>query len=97
MPSRIVIVGGPSRSSCKFLIYKDPGTQNSGVFVSIKDMMEYKEIDFDSVKNRIVEQAYDSAFRMTEEQTQRLIKDKFDRAREMHRAMTAMPCWHTDR
>jgi len=59
--------------------------------------MEYKEIDFNSVKKQIVEQAYDSAFRMTEEQIQRLIQDKFDRAREMHRAMKASPMWHTDR
>jgi hypothetical protein len=59
--------------------------------------MEYKEIDFDSVKNKIVEQAYDSAFRMTEAQTQRLIQDKFDRAEAMHRAIKASPVWHTDR
>jgi hypothetical protein len=38
VPSRIVIVEGPSRSICKFLIYKDPGTQNSGVFFT-KDIM----------------------------------------------------------
>jgi hypothetical protein len=59
--------------------------------------MEYKEIDFSAVNRKIVEQAYDSAFHMTEEQTRKLIQDKFDRARAMYDAIRATPVWHTDR
>jgi len=54
------------------------------------------EIDYTKVKEKIVEQAYDSAFHMTEEQTRKLIQDKFDRAAAMHRALKALPNWHTD-
>jgi len=59
--------------------------------------MEYTKIDFSAVNRKIVEQAYDSAFHMTEEQTRKLIQDKFERAREMHEAIKALPTWHTDR
>ena len=56
-----------------------------------------EQIDYTKVKEKIVEQAYDSAFHMTEEQTRKLIQDKFDRAEAMYRAMKALPTWHTDR
>lgn len=56
-----------------------------------------QEIDYTKVREKIVEQAYDSAFRLTEEQTRKLIQDKFDRAEAMYRAMKALPTWHTDR
>ena len=59
--------------------------------------MEYKEIDYSEVNKKIVEQAYDSAFHMTEEQTRKLIQDKFERATAMYVAMKASPAWHTDR
>jgi hypothetical protein len=59
--------------------------------------MEYAEIDFSRVNRKIVEQAYDSAFHMTEEQTRKLIQDKFDRAEAMYRALQKTPVWHTDR
>ena len=55
------------------------------------------EIDYTKVNERIVEQAYDSAFHMTEEQTRKLIQDKFERARAMYDAIRATPAWHTDR
>ena len=43
--------------------------------------MEYKEIDYTKLKERIVEQAFASAsYIMTEEQKQKLIQDKFKRA-----------------
>ena len=58
--------------------------------------MEHKEIDFSKVNNRIIEQAYDSAFHMTEEQTRKLIQNKFDRAEAYYRARQALPNWHTD-
>ena len=59
--------------------------------------MEYKEIDYTGVKKKIVEQAYDSAFHMTEEQTRKLIQDKFERARAYHDAQKACPLWRSDR
>lgn len=59
--------------------------------------MEHKEIDYTGVRNKIVEQVYDSAFHMTEEQTRKLIQDKFERAKAMHEALRASPVWHSDR
>ena len=59
--------------------------------------METKEIDHSNLNKRIVEQAYDSAFHMTEEQTRKLIQSKFERAEAMYLAMKALPTWHTDR
>ena len=59
--------------------------------------MTYKEIDYRAVNRKIVEQGYDSAFHMTEEQTRKLIQDKFDRAEAMYRAIQSSPVWHTDR
>ena len=59
--------------------------------------MEYDEIDFSAVNRKIVEQAYDSAFRLTEEQTRKLIQSKFERAEAMYHALKALPTWHTDR
>ena len=56
-----------------------------------------QEIDYTKVNEKIVEQAYDSAFHMNEEQTRKLIRDKFERAEAMYHAMRASPVWHTDR
>ena len=54
--------------------------------------MEYKDINFDKLSKRIVEQAYASArYEMTEEQKRKLIQDKFERARELHEAQKAVP------
>jgi len=54
--------------------------------------MEYKDINFDNLSKRIVEQAYASArFEMTEEQKRKLIQDKFDRASAMHEAQKQIP------
>jgi hypothetical protein len=55
-----------------------------------------EQIDYTKVKDKIVEQAYDSAFRLTEEQTRKLIQDKFERAEAHYRALMASPLWHTD-
>jgi hypothetical protein len=54
------------------------------------------EIDYTKIKEKIVEQAYDSAFHMTEEQTRKLIQDKFERAAAMHEAIKLIPLWNTD-
>jgi len=60
--------------------------------------MNYKEIDFDSVSKRIVEQAYASASQvLNEEQKRKLIQDKFDRAQAIYEAQLNSPLWHTDR
>ena len=59
--------------------------------------METKEIDYTKLNKRIVEQAYESAFHMTEEQTRKLIQDKFERAKAMSDALKDSPVWHTDR
>ena len=54
--------------------------------------MEHRNINFDKLSKRIVEQAYASAnFEMSEEQKRKLIQDKFDRARELHEAQKAVP------
>lgn len=58
--------------------------------------MKTKDIDYTKVNRKIVEQAYDSAFRLTEEQTRKLIQDKFERAEAHHLALKASPLWHTD-
>ncbi len=55
-----------------------------------------EQIDYTKVKEKIVEQAYDSAFHMTEEQTRKLIRDKFERAEAYRKAQEVCPLWHTD-
>ena len=58
--------------------------------------MELKEIDYSKVREKIVEQAYVSAYTLNDEQTRKLIQDKFERAKAMSDAMQANPVWHTD-
>lgn len=55
-----------------------------------------EQVDYTKVKEKIIEQAYDSAFRMSEEQTRKLIQDKFERAEAHYNALKASPVWHTD-
>jgi hypothetical protein len=55
-----------------------------------------EQIDYTKVREKIVEQAYDSAFRMSEEQTRKLIQSKFERAEAHYLALKASPLWHTD-
>ena len=52
-----------------------------------------KEIDYSKLNERIVEQAYETAFgaTMTKEQLQKLIQDKFERARVYHEALAKAP------
>lgn len=57
-----------------------------------------EQIDYTKVKEKIVEQAYDSAFRLTEEQTRKLIQDKFERAQKLRDALEKSDLlWHTNR
>ena len=60
--------------------------------------MEYKEIDYSKVNRKIVEQAYVSAYTLNDEQTRKLIQDKFDRANQLREALKKSNLlWHTDR
>ena len=50
------------------------------------------EIDYSKLNERIVEQAYETAFgEMSKEQLQKLIQDKFERARKYHEALAKAP------
>ena len=50
------------------------------------------EIDYEKLNERIVEQAYETAFgEMTQEQLQKLIQDKFERARKYREALEKSP------
>jgi len=60
--------------------------------------MEHKEIDYTKVNKKIVEQAYVSAYTLNDEQTRKLIQDKFDRANQLREALKKSNLlWHTDR
>ena len=50
------------------------------------------EIDYTNLNERIVEQAYETAFgEITQEQLQKLIQDKFERARIYREALAQLP------
>ena len=48
-----------------------------------------KEIDYTKLNERIVEQAYENV--LTNEQFQKLIQDKFERARQYHESLVKSP------
>ena len=48
-----------------------------------------KEIDYKKLNERIVEQAYESV--LTKEDFQKLIQDKFERAKSYHEALVKSP------
>jgi len=52
-----------------------------------------EQIDYEKLNQRIVEQAYETAFGPTldKEQLQKLIQDKFERARKYHEALAKAP------
>jgi hypothetical protein len=53
-----------------------------------------EQIDYRKLNERIVEQAYEAAFNRNElskEQLQKLIQDKFERARQYHEALVKAP------
>jgi hypothetical protein len=50
------------------------------------------DINYEKLNERIVEQAYETAFgEMSKEQLQKLIQDKFERARKYHEALAKAP------
>jgi hypothetical protein len=51
-----------------------------------------EKIDYEKLNERIVEQAYETAFgEITQEQLQKLIQDKFERARIYREALEKSP------
>lgn len=52
-----------------------------------------KEIDYEKLNERIVEQAYESVYKteLSPEDFQKLIQDKFERARLYHEALVKSP------
>ena len=52
-----------------------------------------EQIDYTKLNERIVEQAYESVFglELSKEQLQKLIQDKFERARKYHEALSQVP------
>ena len=50
------------------------------------------KIDYNKLNQRIVEQAYETAFgELTQEQLQKLIQDKLERARQYHESLAKAP------
>ncbi len=59
--------------------------------------METKEIDYKKLNKRIVEQAYVSAYTLSDEQTRKLIQDKCERAQTLREALQKSNLfWHTE-
>jgi len=57
-----------------------------------------KEIDYKKLKKKLVEQAYVSAYTLSDEQTRKLIQDKFERAKTLREQLKKSSLlWHTDR
>ena len=51
-----------------------------------------EKIDHTKLNERVVEQAYETAFgEINKEQLQKLIQDKFDRAKKYHQALAKAP------
>ena len=50
------------------------------------------EIDYKNLNERVVEQAYEVVLgELSKEQLQKLIQDKFDRARKYHESLAKLP------
>jgi hypothetical protein len=50
------------------------------------------EIDYKKLNERVVEQAYEAVLgELSKEQLQKLIQDKFDRARHYHESLAKLP------
>ena len=51
-----------------------------------------EKVDYKKLNERVVEQVYETAFgELTKEQLQKLIQDKFDRAKKYHQALAKAP------
>jgi hypothetical protein len=58
--------------------------------------MKYKAIDYNGLHDQIVTQAFSNLF-LTEEQKQKLFRNKFDRALELSEARKNIPKFRTER
>jgi hypothetical protein len=55
-----------------------------------------EQIDYEKLNERIVEQAYEAALirnELSKEQLQKLIQDKFERARQYHESLAKLPAF----
>jgi hypothetical protein len=54
-----------------------------------------EQIDYANLNERIVEQAYEGVlgYEMSKEQLQKLIQDKFDRAKVYHESLAKLPAF----
>jgi len=54
-----------------------------------------EQIDYEKLNERVVEQAYEAALSntLTKEQLQKLIQDKFERARQYHESLVKSPTY----
>ena len=70
---------------------RTPGLKTLGFFVFAKGKMT--KIDYTELNNRIIEQAYETVFghELSKEQLQKLIQNKFERARVYHEALAKSP------
>ena len=51
-----------------------------------------EKINYEKLNEHVVEQAYETAFgEMSKEQLQKLIQDKFERAKKYHQALAKAP------
>jgi hypothetical protein len=51
-----------------------------------------EKIDYKKLNERVVEQAYEAVLgELSKEQLQKLIQDKFDRARQYHESLAKLP------
>jgi len=87
---------GSGGLSCNIKVhtnFKDPRIKTLGFFVFSKGKME--KIDYEKLNERIVEQAYEAALSntLTKEQLQKLIQDKFERARIYQESMRKSPTY----
>jgi hypothetical protein len=85
---------GSGGLSCNTKVYttnfKDPRIKTLGFFVFNKGKME--KIDYTKLNDRVVEQAYEGVLgEMSKEQLQKLIQDKFDRAKRYHESLAKLP------
>jgi IS5 family transposase len=56
-----------------------------------------EQIDYKKLNERIVEQAYETAFgELTQEQLQKLIQDKFERAKVYRESFAKLPTFSID-
>ena len=67
--------------------FKDPRIKTLGFFVFNKGKME--QIDYTKLNERVIEQAYEAV--LNKEQLQKLIQDKFERARQYHESLVKSP------